>query len=176
MRSRGTFVIAALAAAIAAAPAAGQSLQEEMIRDIEGVRDKYIGLAQAVPEAEYTWRPGEGVRSVGEVYMHVVSANYRLPGMIGVEPPEGTSSAWLNGSAEGLTQAGALEALEASFAFTIELLRGISDERLRESAEVFGRPTNVLGFLMLAQTHLHEHLGQSIAYARTRGVTPPWSR
>jgi hypothetical protein len=23
--------------------------------------------------------------------------------------------------------------------------------------------------------HLHEHLGQSIAYARTNGVTPPWS-
>jgi hypothetical protein len=28
---------------------------------------------------------------------------------------------------------------------------------------------------MLVQTHLHEHLGQSIAYARTRGVVPPWS-
>jgi hypothetical protein len=24
--------------------------------------------------------------------------------------------------------------------------------------------------------HLHEHLGQSIAYARTNGVTPPWSQ
>lgn len=24
-------------------------------------------------------------------------------------------------------------------------------------------------------THLHEHLGQAIAYARSNGVTPPWS-
>jgi uncharacterized damage-inducible protein DinB len=24
-------------------------------------------------------------------------------------------------------------------------------------------------------THMHEHLGQSIAYARSIGVTPPWS-
>ena len=24
--------------------------------------------------------------------------------------------------------------------------------------------------------HLHEHLGQSIAYARMNGVTPPWSK
>jgi hypothetical protein len=24
-------------------------------------------------------------------------------------------------------------------------------------------------------THLHEHLGQMIAYARTNGVKPPWS-
>jgi hypothetical protein len=24
-------------------------------------------------------------------------------------------------------------------------------------------------------THMHEHLGQMIAYARMNGVTPPWS-
>ena len=27
-----------------------------------------------------------------------------------------------------------------------------------------------------ATTHLHEHLGQLIAYARSNGVVPPWSR
>jgi hypothetical protein len=24
--------------------------------------------------------------------------------------------------------------------------------------------------------HMHEHLGQSIAYARMNGITPPWSK
>jgi uncharacterized damage-inducible protein DinB len=33
----------------------------------------------------------------------------------------------------------------------------------------------VRGALLLATTHMHEHLGQSIAYARTIGVVPPWS-
>jgi hypothetical protein len=28
---------------------------------------------------------------------------------------------------------------------------------------------------MTILSHLHEHLGQSIAYARTNGVAPPWS-
>ena len=46
---------------------------------------------------------------------------------------------------------------------------------LEAEVEVFGRPTTVRGFLMIMQTHLHEHLGQSIAYARTNGVVPPWS-
>jgi hypothetical protein len=27
-----------------------------------------------------------------------------------------------------------------------------------------------------ATTHLHEHLGQLIAYARPNKVTPPWSK
>jgi hypothetical protein len=29
--------------------------------------------------------------------------------------------------------------------------------------------------LTLLVSHLHEHLGQAIAYARMNGVAPPWS-
>jgi hypothetical protein len=28
----------------------------------------------------------------------------------------------------------------------------------------------------MAVTHLHEHLGQLIAYARMNGIKPPWSK
>jgi hypothetical protein len=31
------------------------------------------------------------------------------------------------------------------------------------------------GVFMLLAAHLHEHLGQSIAYARINGIAPPWS-
>jgi hypothetical protein len=29
--------------------------------------------------------------------------------------------------------------------------------------------------MMVVANHNHEHLGQSIAYARMNGVAPPWS-
>ena len=29
--------------------------------------------------------------------------------------------------------------------------------------------------MVIILNHMHEHLGQSIAYARMNGVTPPWS-
>jgi hypothetical protein len=29
---------------------------------------------------------------------------------------------------------------------------------------------------LITATHLHEHLGQLIAYARSNAVTPPWSQ
>jgi len=32
------------------------------------------------------------------------------------------------------------------------------------------------GALMLLLEDQHEHLGQSIAYARSNGVGPPWSK
>lgn len=175
MRVARVLALALAAWASLAATVAAQTLQQETIGDLEVLRDKYVGLAQAVPESSYTWRPGEGVRSIGEVYMHVVQANFGFPGMIGVRPPEGTPSAWTSGDAEGLDRAGAVAALNASFDHMEEAVRGITAERLEEKMAVFGRPTNVRGFLVVMVTHLHEHLGQSIAYARTNGVVPPWS-
>src|SRR5260370_40622595 len=37
-----------------------------------------MALAKAVPEEKYAWRPGPGVRSVGEVFVHIASANQLL--------------------------------------------------------------------------------------------------
>src|SRR5580698_1126570 len=39
---------------------------------------KVIALAKAVPEDKYSWRPAAGVRSFGEVFVHIVSANQLL--------------------------------------------------------------------------------------------------
>jgi beta-xylosidase len=35
--------------------------------------------------------------------------------------------------------------------------------------------TSVRGAYMLMLSHAHEHLGQSIAYARSNNITPPWT-
>jgi hypothetical protein len=40
---------------------------------------------------------------------------------------------------------------------------------------MFGKDTTYEGVLVTILNHLHEHLGQSIAYARMNGVVPPWS-
>ena len=41
---------------------------------------------------------------------------------------------------------------------------------------MFGQTTTYRGVLVETTIHLHEHMGQSIVYARTNRVTPPWSR
>jgi hypothetical protein len=40
---------------------------------------------------------------------------------------------------------------------------------------MFGNTTTERGVYVTMLNHLHEHLGQSIAYARINGVVPPWS-
>ncbi len=48
-----------------------------------------MALANAMPAEKYGWRPGEGVRSVGEVFNHVASANYFFPTLWGGTVPAG---------------------------------------------------------------------------------------
>jgi uncharacterized damage-inducible protein DinB len=50
-----------------------------------------------------------------------------------------------------------------------------TDADLDRKVEMFGKETTVRGVLMVLANHIHEHLGQSIAYARANKVVPPWS-
>jgi hypothetical protein len=66
--------------------------------------------------------------------------------------------------------------LEASFAFLRKAMEAQSASSLGSEITVFGRKTTAQETWLLTITHLHEHLGQAIAYARSNNVTPPWSR
>lgn len=39
------------------------------------VSSQLIALAEATPPEKFAWRPAPGVRSTGEVYMHIALAN-----------------------------------------------------------------------------------------------------
>ena len=175
MSFRSTLLSAA-ALALLALPAGAQTLQSEMATDVRAVGDKFVSLAEAMPESAYDWRPQEGVRSVSEVFMHVAAANMGLPAnFMGVTPPDGYAQDWFGGAEQITDKDEVVRHLRTSFDHLASTLEGLSDEQLQQSVSVFGRDTNWLGAAMLTQTHTHEHLGQSIAYARMNGVTPPWS-
>jgi hypothetical protein len=46
---------------------------------------------------------------------------------------------------------------------------------LTRDVEFFGTPATARGVLATVDTHIAEHLGQAIAYARVNGIVPPWS-
>ena len=169
---------AAADTAVAGPALSTSTLQSEMLADLGELRDKYLSLADAMPESAYGWRPEEGVRSVSEVYMHIVAANIGIvTSVLQVAPPVMADPAWYDfANAESITDKMTIgEALAASFDYVAEVVQNSSDTRLQEAVDLFGREASVRGGLLLVITHGHEHLGQSIAYARANGVTPPWS-
>ena len=55
-------------------------------------------------------------------------------------------------------------------------MAAVPEAKLGESVELFGQKTTARNMWISTVTHLHEHLGQLIAYARSNNVTPPWSK
>ena len=55
-------------------------------------------------------------------------------------------------------------------------IEGLSDSDLKAPVKLFGTDMTKEGAIRFLFGDQHEHLGQSIAYARTNSVVPPWSK
>lgn len=161
------------------------SLEFELVREIESARDRIVSLAREVPDSLYDWRPAPGIRSFGEVFMHIALGNYMVLAEAGVPLPGGVPIL------AGLTpqNSGAREAdlrgretitrfLDASM---VHLRGAVVDPlapamRTPAASDLLGDWSTRRAVLLRLVIHANEHLGQAIAYARTTGVVPPWSR
>ena len=57
-----------------------------------------------------------------------------------------------------------------------QAVRQMPDAQLARTTTLYGRQVPQWAVLFQLLAHMNEHLGQSIAYARSNGVVPPWSQ
>ncbi len=176
----------ALLCTIAFAPAAvaEDGFTSDVIGNLEFTTDRVIQLAEAIPAEEFDWRPNVEVRTVSEVFMHLVGVNLLLPSFLGAELPEGVElPSQEEGGPFSLLQKWEAEVTEkddviAKLKKSLEYAKGAlpTIEDLDTEVQLFGpEPQSKRAYIMILMSHAHEHLGQSIAYARSIGITPPWS-
>jgi uncharacterized damage-inducible protein DinB len=156
-----------------AVPAPPSGFRAEYLAEIGDVGKKLVDLAQAMPAEKYSWRPAPGVRSVGEVYVHLVQGNSMLPSFLGAQRMEGVSRE----SEKTITDKAKIVDLLKRSVENVKAAAGkLSDADLEKRVKTFGdREMTERQVLFRILNHMHEHLGQSIAYARSNGITPPWS-
>jgi len=164
---------------VAAVPAGAQGapagFRDEFLGQFNTSMEKFIQLAQAMPEDRYGWSPGEGVMPVARVYAHVARYNYYYPATALRMPAPGGEDAE---SVEQTTTAKAdvLALLRRSREHVVQAVRGMTDEQLAAPTRLYGRDVQQWAVLLQLLAHMNEHLGQSIAYARMNGIVPPWSQ
>jgi uncharacterized damage-inducible protein DinB len=164
--------------ALVAMPASAQdtppAIREEILRQFDASMRKFEALAQAMPESAYGWSPAEGVMPVARVFAHVARYNYYYPAEgLGTPPPAGVDLTTM----EEITDKERIVALLASSGEHVRRLASQgSDADWSAHARLYNRDIARWGVLLQLVTHMNEHLGQSIAYARMNGVVPPWSR
>ena len=144
-------------------------LQATFAKDAGTLSVKFTGLARVL-SGRYDWRPAQGVRSVADVFNLIVKENGLLAGVLSGAPNTGAPPAPIT-DPETMQ-----EALKASYLVLQEAISALSDTDLQASVKLFGRDMTKQSALMLILEDQHEHLGQSIAYARSNGVVPPWSK
>ncbi|HET7219379.1 MAG TPA: DinB family protein [Vicinamibacterales bacterium] len=156
-------------------------LMGDLIKDVTDVEKKVVSLARAMPAEAHAWRPGKGVRSTGEVLAHIAADNYFMPAAMSIAAPAetGITKEYKTAAAfekRTMTRDQVIAEVEKSFAFLKKSMEGVADAQLNAPLEIFGQKTTSRSMWISTATHLHEHLGQLIAYARSNNVTPPWSK
>ncbi|HEX6879307.1 MAG TPA: DinB family protein [Terriglobales bacterium] len=147
--------------------------RSEIMAEVMIQEDKFVRLAEAIPADKYTWRPEGDVRSIAEVFLHVAGANYSLYKMVGTPPPANIDLKNIEKSTTD--KAKIVATLKDSFAHARQAIKAVPDSDLDKSLDWFGGKNTQRGILLFTVRHAAEHLGQSIAYARSVGVVPPWT-
>ena len=160
---------------IVARPAAAQipaGVGEGWLGEFEHAQRQLLQLAEATPADKFSWRPAPGVRSIAEVYMHLGIGNYILLDRAGIKAPIDLTSLGKQPEKSKTEKADVIAFLKASTDFVRETYPKADRQK---KVVFFKRNVTADEVFLRILVHQHEHMGQSIAYARMNGVVPPWS-
>jgi hypothetical protein len=143
----------------------------DVLAPFNELEQKVISLAKLVPEEMYAWRPAPGVRSFGEVFLHIVDSNRMILAIAANQPAGDDNSLEKRAATKGYV----IQLLGESFASARKVIEAQRSGGLAHDADFFGQRTTRRGLYVFMDTHMSEHLGQAIAYARMNGIVPPWS-
>ena len=153
-------------------------------QDLEGLWQGYDGewkhvskqlieLANAIPAEKYTWRPGPGVHSVSEIYMHIAMANFYLLSVTGPKMPADMTSPDLEKTVTDKAQV--IDWLQRSLDAVKAAHATMTPAALQRKVKINGKDATVDGMYLRIIVHANEHMGQLVAYARFNKIVPPWS-
>ena len=147
--------------------------KKDLVMWLSDAGDKLVQLAEAMPQEKYSWKPAEGVRTFSEVCMHAASANFFFPTLLGIK-----SETMIDQDMQKKVtdKKKIIDLMKSSFEHMTKAINDTPDADFDKMVKMFGNDASTRSVFLLAVTHNHEHLGQLIAYARSNGVTPPWSK
>ena len=143
-----------------------------MLGQVAFMEGRLTSLAEAIPADKYDWKPSEGVRSTGEHFAHMIGASYGIPAMMGAEMP---SHIDMEIEKKYKTKEEIQKILKESFGAVTTFLQGYDTSKYEEIVKTPFGEYSQRTMILIINNHYHEHLGSLITYARSYGVTPPWS-
>jgi uncharacterized damage-inducible protein DinB len=161
------------AAAAADHTAPSYDMKAQSLQDLQIVQKKFVDLANTVPTDKLTWRPSADSRSFAEVLLHVAGERYQILALMGATPPSDFPAKGFEKSTTDRTRI--VDELNRSWDFAQKTINGMSNADFAKLLPKLGPQANAGDVVYILVADAHEHLGQSVAYARVNGIVPPWT-
>jgi len=134
----------------------------EFVKHWQIAKDLTLAVADAMPEADYGFKPNPEEMSFGEQIAHIGAANYSYCARAG-----GGKSPYAK--PDKIDKATAMKIAGDSFNYCSEIISKLTDAQLDE---VKG-PMSVRELTEGVMVHMAHHRGQAEVYLRVKGVKPP---
>jgi uncharacterized damage-inducible protein DinB len=137
------------------------------------IRRDLIEAAEAMPAADYAFKPTPQIRSFAELVGHVASANNYFCSMAKGEPPPSS----VNFERTVTDKAELVKALGSALSYCDAVYKETTDANANQPVKIAGpggsgQSTRAL-VLMFNTTHNNEHYGNVILYLRLKNIVPP---
>jgi uncharacterized damage-inducible protein DinB len=140
-----------------------------------GVKRNIAASAELMPEAHYTFRPVDTVRTFGEILAHVAGANY-----VFCASAKGEKSPFAEDHFEKTvkTKAAIVKAVNDSHAYCDGAYKAVTDATAGQMVNnPFGSGQGSRASQLIGNTgHDAEHYGNLVTYLRIKGLVPPSSK
>jgi uncharacterized damage-inducible protein DinB len=153
--------------------AASYDMKAQALQDLDQVQKKFVALAGAVPADKFSWRPSEDSRSFAEVFLHVAGERYQILALMGATPPEEFNGKTFEKSTTDKEKI--VAELNRTWEFAQKAINGMTNADFAKLLPKLGPQANAGDVVYILVSDAHEHLGQSVAYARVNGIVPPWT-
>lgn len=128
--------------------------------------------AEAMPEANYAFKPTESVRSFGELIGHLANEHYLIcSGVKGEANPQKAVD-----FEKTTAKAALVKALQDSNAYCDAVYAAVKDEPKTLQPTAPNRRDTPFSSLLMNVTHDSEHYGNIVTYLRMKGIVPPSSQ
>jgi uncharacterized damage-inducible protein DinB len=129
-----------------------------------------LDSAEKMPDANYSYKPTDPVRSYGQIVGHVADAQYMFCSIaLGEKAPDPKVEQTKTSKAD-LTAA-----LKSAFAYCDKAYDGMTDASGAQMVKLFGNDTPRLDVLTVNNMHDMEHYGNLVTYIRLKNIIPPTS-
>ena len=134
----------------------------------ESTRGLVLGIAEAIPEDKYDFKPTPAVRTFRDNVIHLVAENYLFFGRVAGEN--------LGNPAQNLKSRDELvKALRESYDYGAKVWAGLTEEKALEMIEVRGQKVQRWSAILGAIQDNMNHYGNLVIYIRLNGLVPPRS-